>query len=160
MDGDQLFRIALIVGTLMVLPMMAYHRLKAQAAREKLDRWREGPSILFTSRPLGVAAMLGLPAFMINPGWMAWSSLRLPEWLRWAGVVVGVLAGGLLIWTLRTLGPNLTDTVITRKEHRLVTSGPYRWVRHPFYDAVGLAILANTMTAANWFHFVTGGLVS
>jgi len=50
-----------------------------------------------------------------------------------------VLGGGLLIWTLRTLGANLTDTVITRKEHTLVTSGPYRWVPHPFYDAVGLA---------------------
>jgi protein-S-isoprenylcysteine O-methyltransferase Ste14 len=65
----------------------------------------------------------------------------------------------LLIWTLRTLGPNLTDTVVTRKEHRLVTTGPYHWIRHPFYDAVGLAILANSLTAANWFLFLSGGLV-
>ena len=45
---------------------------------------------------------------------------------------------------------NLTDTVVTRKEHTLVTSGPYRWVRHPFYSAFGLAVLANSVTAANF----------
>lgn len=158
MDHDQPFRIALIVGALIVFPIMAYHRLKSQATREKLDRWQEGPIILFTLRPLGVAAMLGLLAFMIDPAWMDWSSVPLPAWLRWAGVGVGVLGGGLLIWTVRTLGPNLTDTVVTRKEHTLVTTGPYRWVRHPFYDAAGLAILANSLAAANWFLFLTGGL--
>ena len=158
MDYDQKFRTVLIVGALLVFPIMAYHRLKSQATGEKLDRWQEGRFILFTLRPVGVAAMLGLLVFMINPSWMAWSSVRLPVWVRWTGVGLGVLAGGLLIWTLRSLGANLTDTVVTRKDHTLVTTGPYRWVRHPFYDAVGLAVLANSLTAANWFLFLTGGL--
>ena len=158
MDNDQPFRIALIVGALIVFPVMAYYRLKSQASGEKLDRWQEGPWILFTLRPLGVGAMLGLLAFMIDPEWMVWSSIGLAAWTRWVGVGVGIVAGGLLIWTLRTLGPNLTDTVVTREEHTLVISGPYRWVRHPFYDAVGLAILANSLIAANWFLLLTGGL--
>ena len=158
MDHDQTFRVVLTVGALTVFPVMAYYRLKSQATGETLDRWQEGRFILFTLRPLGVAAMLGLLAFMLNPSWMAWSSVALPEWLRWAGVGLGVLAAGQLVWTLRSLGPNLTDTVVTRKAHYLVTGGPYRWVRHPFYDAAGLAILANSLTTANWFLFLTGGL--
>ncbi|MBI1873022.1 MAG: isoprenylcysteine carboxylmethyltransferase family protein [Acidobacteria bacterium] len=158
MNDDRTFQIVLIVGAMIVFPVMAYHRLRSQATREKLDRWQEGRFILFTLRPVGVAAMLALLAFTINPSSMAWSSVRLSAWLRWIGAGLGVPAAGLLIWTVRNLGPNLTDTVVTRREHTLVTSGPYRWVRHPFYDAVGLAILANSLTAANWFLFLTGGL--
>lgn len=158
MDDDQTFRIVLIVAGLTVLPVMAYFRLRSQATGEKLDRWQEGRFILFTLRPVGVAFMLGLLAYMIDPSWIAWSSVRLSAWLRWTGAGLAVAAAGLLIWTLRNLGPNLTDTVVTRREHTLVTTGPYRWVRHPFYDAVGFAILASSLIAANWFLLMTGGL--
>ena len=66
MDCDQPFRIVLLVGTLMVFPIMAYHRLKSQATGEKLDRWQEGRFILFTLRPLGVTAVLefSFPRFL------------------------------------------------------------------------------------------------
>ena len=158
MNHDQTFRTVLIVGSVIVFPIVAYHRLKSQATREKLDRRQEGLFILLTLRPVGVAGMLGLIAYMVNPSWMAWSLVPLPEWLRWTGVGVGVLAAGLLIWTLRSLGKNLTDTVVTRTDHTLVTTGPYRWVRHPFYDAAALCVVANSLVAANWFLFLTGGL--
>ena len=89
---------------------------------------------------------------------MAWSSIPLPNWIRWIGVALGVVAGVLLTWTLRTLGRNLTDTVVTRRDTP-ATTGPYRWIRHPFYSSVVLAVIANSLTAANWFLFITGGLV-
>jgi protein-S-isoprenylcysteine O-methyltransferase Ste14 len=40
--------------------------------------------------------------------------------------------------------------VITRASATLVTSGPYRWVRHPFYVTVTLLFLSATIIAANW----------
>jgi protein-S-isoprenylcysteine O-methyltransferase Ste14 len=66
---------------------------------------------------------------------------------------VGVCAVGssLLIWTMHTLGKNLTDTVVTRKDHTLVTGGPYRFVRHPFYCATILVVPAISTLVANWF---------
>ncbi len=159
MNHDQTFRAVLIIGSLIVLPIAMYHRLRSQATGERLDRRQEGLFILVTLRPVGVLGMFGLVAYMVDPSWMAWSSLPLPAWLRWIGVGLGVIAGGLLTWTFHSLGRNLTDTVVTRKEHTLVTSGPYHWVRHPFYDSVGLCLLANSLVAANWFLFVTGGLL-
>lgn len=158
MNQDQVFRVVLILGTLILFPITAYHRLRSQSTGEKLDRRQEGYFILFTLRPVGVACMLALIAYMVNPSWMAWSALTLPDWLRWVGVGLGAAAGALLIWTLHNLGKNLTDTVVTRREHTLVTRGPYRWVRHPFYDAVALSVLANSVVAANWFLFLAGGL--
>src|SRR5262245_21261087 len=82
--------------------------------------------------------------------------MKLPTWLRWIGVAIGTGAGALLIWTLKHLGLNLTDTVVTRRQHTLVTSGPYRFVRHPFYTATALAIVANALVTANWFIFAAG----
>jgi len=93
---------------------------------------------------------------MIDPGSMAWSHVSIPIWLRWTGVGVIILAVVLLVWTFRTLGRNLTDTVVTRQQHTLVVDGPYRWIRHPFYDSAALLMLAISLIAANWFLFVVG----
>ena len=159
MENEQVFRSTLIVLVTVLLPVTIFHRVRSQSTGESLDRWQEGLFILFTLRPIGLATMLGLFAYLINPEWMAWSSMRLPVWLRWTGVALGALGGSLLVWTLRSIGRNLTDTVVTRREHTLVTKGPYRWVRHPFYDAVALSVVANALIAANWF-LLGGGLVA
>jgi protein-S-isoprenylcysteine O-methyltransferase Ste14 len=159
MNHDQTFALVLRVGWLTLLPIMAFHRIRSQMTGEKLDRRQEGALILLTLRPAGIAHMVGVTTYMVDPSRMAWSSMPLPLWLRWAGVAVGAASGCLLVWTLVNLGKNLTDTVVTRKAHTLVTVGPYRWVRHPFYDAVALAVLANSLVAANWFLLATGALL-
>ncbi len=159
MEYEQTFRFILILGFAVIVPIGAYHRIKSQATGEKLDRRQEGIFILVTLRPIGIASMIGLVTYMINPAWMAWSSVALPSWLRWAGVVLGITGGLLLVVTFRTLGKNLTDTVVTRAEHTLVMRGPYRWVRHPFYLATALAVVANSLVTANWFLALTGGIL-
>src|SRR5205823_9502764 len=87
---------------------------------------------------------------------MAWSSVAVPVWLRWLGVAVVGCAGVLVAWTFHHLGKNLTDTVVTRKDHHLVTSGPYRYVRHPFYLAFALGVVGVSLAAANWFLLLVG----
>ena len=158
MQDDLIFQLILAFGLAVVLPIVIYHRVRSQASREKLDRRQEGLFILLTLRPIGLASMIGLLTFVASPSQMAWSSVPLPLWLRWVGVGVGIVAASLLIWTLRSLGTNLTDTVVTRQYHTLVTSGPYRFVRHPFYVAAALAICANALATANWFIALAGGL--
>jgi len=158
MEYEQTFRFILILGFAVIVPIGAYHRIKSQATGEKLDRRQEGIFILVTLRPIGIASMIGLVTYMINPALMVWSSVALPNWLRWAGVVLGITGVLLLVVTFRTLGKNLTDTVVTRAEHTLVMRGPYRWVRHPFYLATALAVVPNSLVTANWFLALTGGI--
>lgn len=159
MNQDATFRTALVVCFLAVIPIMLYHRIKSQATGEKLDRRQEGLFMLATLRPVGLMLWVGVIAYMVNPDSMAWSSMPLPAWLRWTGVGVCAIATALLTWTLRSLGTNLTDTVVTRRVHTLVTHGPYRWVRHPFYDSMALLILAIALMSANWFLLLIGGLL-
>ena len=158
MNDDQLFRLILLGGFLIFVPFGVWHRLKARTG-EKLDRRQEGLFILITLRLMGLMGMAGLITYLVSPASMAWASVPLPRWLRWTGVGLGLIGGCLLVWTFRNLGRNLTDTVVTRKEHTLVTTGPYRWIRHPFYTSAALAILGNSLAAANWFIFSAGSLV-
>jgi protein-S-isoprenylcysteine O-methyltransferase Ste14 len=159
MDHDQALRAVLFVVFLVVLPIGIYHRLESQATRERLDRRQEGLFILATLRPVGAVFWIGLIAWMADPDWMDWSSVPLPVWLRWTGVGVLAIACGLLVWTFRSLGRNLTDTVVTWQEHTLVVQGPYAWIRHPLYDSAALLTGGDSLIAANWFLFVTGVVI-
>jgi protein-S-isoprenylcysteine O-methyltransferase Ste14 len=154
--NDSALRAVLIAVMLVLLPIGVYHRFKSQSTGEKLDRRQEGLWILATLRPLGAVFWLGVLAWMINPRWMTWSAVPLPIWPRWAGVLPLLAGCALLIWTFRSLGRNLTDTVVTRQQHTLISHGPYRWVRHPLYSSAALFIGALSLIAANWFFLVTG----
>jgi len=159
MNQESTFRVALGTGFLAIVMLMLYHRLRSWESKETLDRRQEGLFILATLRPIGLLMWLGVFTYLINPAWMAWSSFPLALWLRWSGVVVHGLGIALLAWTLDRLGRNLTDTVVTREAHTLVTRGPYRWVRHPFYDALALFVVGIALITASWFILATGVLV-
>jgi protein-S-isoprenylcysteine O-methyltransferase Ste14 len=152
---DSLARIILLVGFAVFAPVGIYHRLRSRTD-ERLDRRQEGWLILLSLRLLALAFMAGLIAFLIEPNLMVWASFHLPNWARWSGAGLGVAAGGLLIWTFRSLGHNLTDTVVTRRDATLITHGPYRWVRHPFYLAFAIAVIGNTLITANAFLAIVG----
>ena len=159
MGDDQTLRSALLAGILIVLPIAMYFRLRSQATREPLDRRQEGFFILATLRPAGLALAVGIVSYLVKPPSMAWSAVPLPMWLRWGGVGLVWLTAALLAWTMGSLGKNLTDTVVTRRVHTLVTHGPYRWVRHPFYDCVLLLALGFSLAAANWFLLTSGAIL-
>lgn len=154
MSADELFRwifVAILIG---FLPFALYHWIRSNMSGEKLDRWQEGAFILFGLRLSGLPWLIGGIVWMIDPKLMAWASVPLPLWLRWCGFVLIGIWGVLFVWTFQTLGKNLTDTVVTRKVHSLVTTGPYRYVRHPFYLAFFVAVLGGSIVTANWFLFL------
>jgi protein-S-isoprenylcysteine O-methyltransferase Ste14 len=158
MTPDETFRLLLLAGALLLLPMMLRFRLKARTD-EPLDRRQEGLFILLTLRPVGLVTLGAFFLYLASPERMVWAAAPFPLWVRWSGIVVGAAGAALILWTMSTLGGNLTDTVVTRRDHTLVTSGPYRWVRHPFYDSVALWFASMSLAAANWF-LLAGGVVT
>jgi protein-S-isoprenylcysteine O-methyltransferase Ste14 len=75
--------------------------------------------------------------------------LEYPDWLRWLGT--GCLTGG--IWLLAAahhhLGKSFHSFVVSRQDQQLVTSGPYRWIRHPIYSAYLLSYLGGGLLSSN-----------
>ena len=115
--------------------------------------------MLYTLRPAAGVLWIAIIVWMVNPELMFWAPMRLPGWARLSGVVFCAMSIALLIWALPALGTNLTDTVVTRQKHTLVTRGAYRWIRHPFYVAMALVTLGASLLTANWFILLMGVIV-
>ena len=130
----------------------SYFRRKAdRESGEKISPRAEGLPIMIALRVFGLALWLGVFAYLINPAWMRWSQFDAPAWFRFTGAGIGILADALAYWVFSHLGNNVSPTVVIRKEHHLVTTGPYRWVRHPLYTMGMLSYLSFSMLAANWY---------
>lgn len=73
-------------------------------------------------------------------------------WPVVAGIVLIVLGVALRAWSIATLGRFFQYHIEVQPEHRVVTEGPYRYVRHPSYSGLAL-ILAG-------FALATGDVLS
>jgi protein-S-isoprenylcysteine O-methyltransferase Ste14 len=79
--------------------------------------------------------------------WLDGAHLALPVWLRVAGGGLSIAGIGLFAWSHVALGKNWSGVVELAQDHRLVVTGPYRYVRHPMYTAffimgIGLFLLS------------------
>lgn len=72
---------------------------------------------------------------------------------RLVGIVATVVflaAMALRFWTLKTLGRRWSTRVIVVPGAQLVTTGPFRWLRHPNYLAVALEMLTIPLIHGAW----------
>ncbi|MEU5421600.1 methyltransferase family protein [Streptomyces sp. NPDC001407] len=74
----------------------------------------------------------------------------------WAGIA-------LRLWSIIALGRFFRATVHIQQGHRLVSSGPYRWVRHPSYSGMLLGLLGFAVLVGNalsWLVFAVCALAA
>ncbi|MDE2001085.1 MAG: isoprenylcysteine carboxylmethyltransferase family protein [Patescibacteria group bacterium] len=75
-----------------------------------------------------------------------WISAVFPA-AAWIGALLAVAGIGLAIWARMFIGANWGQPMTLRVGHELVTSGPYRYVRHPIYSGVLLAMLGTAIAS-------------
>jgi protein-S-isoprenylcysteine O-methyltransferase Ste14 len=150
--NENIFRLfaALILFT--GVGISIYFRRKAdQETGEKVSRRVDGSVMMTFIRIVGLILWLSPLVYLVNPSSMAWSKIGLPDWVRWLGVGLGLLCVMGIYWLFSSIGSGITPTSATRRQHTLVTSGPYRWVRHPLYTVGSSLFISFGMMADNWF---------
>jgi protein-S-isoprenylcysteine O-methyltransferase Ste14 len=125
-------RIALVVVLLAmsVVALFAGGNLSSGVREDRGNRW-----------VLAAFAVVGL-----MDGYLPAATDRLGFWtidgdaIRWLGVVVFTLGGTLRLWPVFVLGHRFSGLVAIQPGHNLVTTGIYRFIRHPSY--LGLLLTA------------------
>jgi protein-S-isoprenylcysteine O-methyltransferase Ste14 len=68
-----------------------------------------------------------------------------------AGLAVCVAGLGLAVWARRYLGRNWGTPMSLKEGHELVTTGPYRVIRHPIYTGILTAMLGSSLVAGRFW---------
>ncbi len=101
--------------------------------------------------PLAALFLMFTPAWGI--GWLSWLFSSIAPgwiWLGWAGVTITAAGFAISIWARSCLGDNWSSAPGVKVEHQLIRSGPYRWVRHPIYTGLILALAGTALARNQW----------
>lgn len=149
MDLDTLFR-GLVVGQFTALAGIRLHYkwvTGTVAARPQVRAEGWFTVLLRLSLTLSLLVLVGV--YILGRPEADRLAVALPVWLRLVGVPLSLGALTLLVCAHRALGAYFSPTLRLRADHRLVETGPYRWVRHPIYAAYLLFFLAVGLVSAN-----------
>lgn len=151
MTEETTFRLLLAVLAVSGFAISGYFRRQADRAGGRVPRLNDGRRFV-AMQLFWVLALLGsLVLYLIQPDWIAWARLELPSWMRWLGVALAATALPGFVWLFRHLGDNITPTASVRQKHHLVTTGPYRFIRHPLYTFGTQWWLGMSLVMASWW---------
>jgi protein-S-isoprenylcysteine O-methyltransferase Ste14 len=66
------------------------------------------------------------------------------------GIIVVWLGLAIRVWAIVALGRAFRTTVEVDSGQPIVSTGPYRWVRHPSYVGLLLIVIGCSLAAGNW----------
>ena len=79
----------------------------------------------------------------------------LPGWVFYPGEVLFVVGAALTGWSYTILGRHVSPHVEVLPEHRVIKSGPYRYIRHPGYLGQIVALLGFGLAVQSWLAELT-----
>jgi protein-S-isoprenylcysteine O-methyltransferase Ste14 len=150
METETIFRIILPLLLVLFVGHRGYYVKNFSKPEDATLKKRQNKVTQKVAGLLGMVGLISVAAFTIHPGWLAFANLSVPTWLRWTGVGMSLFGFILLQWAQVTLGKSWSDTPRMMQEQTLITSGPYRFIRHPIYTAFILILGSTLLISANW----------
>jgi protein-S-isoprenylcysteine O-methyltransferase Ste14 len=77
------------------------------------------------------------------------------SWWVVAGATIAIGGIVLRLWAIRTLGRFFTSAVMVQAGQRVLTDGPYRWMRHPSYTGSLMTVFGTAVMVASFAAMVT-----
>ncbi len=105
---------------------------------------------------LAAFGMMIVPMVYVFTPWLNSFNMNLPDWIRLIGVIGFGFGLFLFWWVHRTLGENWSPILEIRKEHKLITTGPYKHARHPMYTQIWIWVICQWLILSNWAVGVVG----
>jgi protein-S-isoprenylcysteine O-methyltransferase Ste14 len=125
--------INIFVGLNLVATFGANMSGAKRGLKEKLTVHKEKPKTYLQKFPLILSA-LSLVTIIFGVFEMGTLEYK-PEFenARLLGLVAYIAFSWFQIWAYKTLGENYSQEILILKDHKLVTSGPFKFIRHPQY---------------------------
>jgi len=115
------------------------------AIRTKPTQMREGVSSRLTYSVLTVAAFYSMFSGDVPRDWLRIRLFAANPWTAVLGVAITAAGLGFAVWARAYIGTNWSSSVTVKVGHQLIRTGPYRWVRHPIYSGMILAMLGTAL---------------
>jgi protein-S-isoprenylcysteine O-methyltransferase Ste14 len=132
------FSVAYLAGFLFFVALIFSFRRRRPAVEQRRGPLPPPPAVMSWLVP---PIILLLDVGQIPVAWMA---------VRVVGVALGLYAFVVMPWATSTLGRSYAPGPAILEDHALVTSGPFRFVRHPIYSAVAALWLGAALGTLNW----------
>ncbi|MFX1540262.1 MAG: isoprenylcysteine carboxylmethyltransferase family protein [Promethearchaeota archaeon] len=156
MFEEMLFRLLLATIWIIFAGVRIYYRRKSTRPidTDEANQTKKKQKLgwLFLVLAIGLlGTIISIIVYLLMPLWILWFPLPLPSIVRWIGAVLGFCTIPFLVWIHRTLGRFWSAELEIKKNHTLMTNGPYSRVRHPMYTVFILFTLSALLIAANLF---------
>jgi protein-S-isoprenylcysteine O-methyltransferase Ste14 len=115
------------------------------AIRTKPIERREGVSSRLSYVILTVVAFYAMFSGNVPRAWLRVRMFPGNPAAEILGVLLTAAGIAFAIWARAYLGGNWSSSVTVKVGHQLVRSGPYRWVRHPIYSGMILAMIGTAI---------------
>ena len=152
MRNEAIFKIFFGVMAIAITSAMVYTNFKAHREHgSPLVRAKnEYRPLIFVRLLFAIPLYAGLLDWLFSANKIPWSYIHIPVYARSIGCgLIGVV--GILFWWIHlALGSNYRSTMGLHENHKLVTSGPYRFVRHPTYATFLVVPVILFLISANW----------
>lgn len=127
--------INLLLGINLFVSMTANFSGAKKGLKSSLTQTKNKPKTYLQKIPLNVSAFILVVIILAIFGVGTLSKENLNEFfnVRVTGLIVFVFFSWTQIWSFKYLGKNYSQQIIVKKDHELITRGPYKFIRHPQY---------------------------